>query len=299
MIGPSFLHRSAMTALPLVALVALTGCGTAVESSSKPQVVASFYPLQYVAQQVAGEHVEVSNLTKPGVEPHDLELTPRQAASLIGAAVVLHEKGLQPAVDEAIRNESPELVVDAAEVVDLSAADDGTGEDPHFWLDPTLLAEVAAGFTEAISEADPAHAADYRSANEQTQADLRSLDAEYRESLAECRSRTIVVSHDAFGYLGRRYDLMVEPIAGVSPSAEPSPQRLKALSDLIRRDQVTTVFSERLGSSKLADSVASDAGIDTAVLDPIEGLTSEDPSADYLSLMRDNLAAIEKSLGCT
>jgi zinc transport system substrate-binding protein len=294
------MHASRLLSLPLAltfALGALAGCAEDA-GSGRPQVVASFYPLQYVAERIVGDHAEVTNLTKPGVEPHDLELSPRQTADLAGADVVLHEEGLQPAVDEAVRNDRPAHVVDAAAVVELQSAEGDHGRDPHFWLDPTLLAEVGRAFTKAISEADSAHADAYRAANEKLQADLQALDAQFRAGLAECRSRALVVSHDAFGYLGRRYDLEVHPIAGLSPDAEPSPRHLAELSDLISTDKITTVFSERQASPKLADTLASDLGISTAVLDPIEGLTSSDESEDYLSLMRDNLAAIKKAGGC-
>ena len=290
-----------LISLPLalvVGLSALTGCASA-RGSGKPQVVASFYPLQFVAQEIVGSHADVADLTKPGVEPHDLDLSPRQAADVAAADVVLHEQGLQPAVDEAVRNDGPKHVVDAAQVVKLRAAADGPGKDPHFWLDPTLLAEVAQSFTEAISAADPKHATEYRASDERLQSQLRALDTAYSMGLARCRSRTLVVSHDAFDYLGSRYHLTVHSIAGLSPDAEPSPRHLQELADLIRTDKITTVFSERLASPKAADTLASDLGITTAELDPIEGLTSSDPSDNYLSLMRKNLAAIQKAGGCT
>jgi len=276
---------------------ALAGCA-APGTSGKPEVVASFYPLQYVAQRIVGTHADVTNLTGPGVEPHDLELSPRQTASLSGAAVVFYEDGLQPAVDDAVHNDPPTHAVDAAKVVHLHAGQEG-GRDPHFWLDPLLLAETARTFTKAIAAADPSHATDYERADELLQRDLLALDREYRAGLQKCRSRTLVVSHDAFGYLGRRYHLQVHPIAGLSPDAEPSARHLAELSDLIRTDKITTVFSERLASPKLADTLAGDLGITTAVLDPIEGLASRTASGDYRSLMRANLAAIRKAGGCS
>jgi len=278
-----------------LALAALTACAED-GGTGKPEVVASFYPLQYVAERIVGDHAEVTNLTEPGVEPHDLELSPRQTADLAGADVVLHEEGLQPAVDEAVRNESPEHVVDASSVVALAEGEDG--RDPHFWLDPTLLAEVGQEFTKTISEADPANSDAYLASNAKLQADLQGLDNDFRAGLADCRSRALVVSHDAFGYLGRRYHLEVLHIAGLSPDAEPSPRHLAELADLIRTDKITTVFSERLASPKLAETLASDLDITTAVLDPIEGLGSSDESDDYVSLMRENLAAIRKAGGC-
>lgn len=293
-------RATVLVALLVAAAPLLAGCGgsTGAAADGRVGVVTSFYPLQYVAQRIVGDHADVTGLTKPGVEPHDLDLPPRQAAQISGADVVLLEKGLQPAVDQAVANDSPKRVVDAAKVVTLRASDEGKGQDPHFWLDPTLLALVAQKFTAAISQADPAHKADYRAANDKLQTDLTDLDGMFRDGVAQCRSRALVVSHDAFNYLGERYDLTVHPIAGLSPDAEPSPRHLKQLGDLIRSDKITTVFSERLASPKLADTLASDLHVRTAVLDPIEGLTSSDSSSDYLSLMKDNLAAIEKAGGC-
>ena len=296
---------------PAIALAlaagAMSGCAAA-GGSGKPQVVASFYPLQYVAERVVGDHAEVTNLTAPGVEPHDVELSPRQTAEVSSASVVFHEKGLQPAVDQVISNDRPDHVVDAADVVDLHHADEGhededghdhEGTDPHFWLDPTLLGQAADAFTRTMSAADPDNAAAFKANNARLQADLKKLDEQFRTGLEKCTTRTIVVSHDAFGYLGERYDLDVHAIAGISPDAEPSARRLGELSDLIREDDITTVFTERLASPKLADTLASDLGVETAVLDPIEGLSDEDADDDYLGLMRENLAALQKAGGCS
>ena len=279
------------------AVLMTAGCGQGHRSDGRAQVVTSFYPLQYVAERIGGVHVQVSNLTAPGVEPHDLELAPRQVADLSAADVVVYEKGLQPSVDQAIANDTPARSVDAAAVVSLRPGDGGV--DPHFWQDPTLLAEVADVFTTTMVRADPAHAADYRAGDRRLQDDLTLLDRELRAGLRTCRTRSVVVSHDAFEYLARRYGLQVHAIAGLSPDAEPSAQRLSQLGALARATHVTTVFSERLASPKLADTLAGELGLTTAVLDPIEGLSSSDPHADYLSLMRANLAALRTAGGCT
>ncbi len=288
--------------LPLALLLpAATLSGCAANGSSDGEVVASFYPLQYVAERIVGDHAKVTNLTQPGVEPHDIELSPRQVARISGASVVFYEKGLQPAVDEAVKNNGPDHVVDAATTVKLRHADgDGEGGDvdPHFWLDPTLLGKAADAFTDQISKADPEHASDFAAANEKLQADLTKLDGDYRAGLRDCTTRTVVVSHDAFEYLGARYDLQMHPIAGLSPDAEPSARHLAELADLIRSDKITTVFNERLASPKLADTLASDLGISTEVLDPIEGLASAKDDDDYLSLMHENLGALRKAGGC-
>jgi zinc transport system substrate-binding protein len=257
-----------------------------------------------------GDHADVTNLTKPGAEPHDLELTPRQAVLVSRSVVALYEKGLQPAVDQVIANDPPKYAVNVTSIVSLSAVPPGLGDeyarstdgkagDPHFWQDPNLLAKVADTFTATMVKADPKNAADYRANDASLQADLKSLDADYRTGLAHCASRSLVVSHDAFEYLGRRYDLQVYPIAGITPDAEPSPKHLSELSDLIRTDHITTVFNERLASPKLVNALAGDLHISTAVLDPIEGLNKTDPHATYLTLMRANLKAIQKADSCS
>lgn len=276
-----------------VAAPFLAGCGGGPASGNgRPTVVASFYPLQYVAQRVVGRHERVVNLTNPGVEPHDLEMSVDETMAVVDAEVVLYESGFQPAVDEAVAQNHPDHVVDAARVVDLRR------DNPHFWQDPRRMAAVAEAFTRSITRADPAHAADYRRNFARLQHDLRALDAEYRTGLAHCTLHTVVVSHDAFGYLDR-YGLRFVAINGLSPDAEPSPAHITALQDLIRSDHVTTVFTETLASPELADTLAHDLGIQTGVLDPIEGLTKQTAHETYLSLMRENLRALEKANHCS
>lgn len=262
----------------------------------RPHVVASFYPLQYVAQRIVGSRLEVVGLTPPGVEPHDYELKPSEVADVSSAKVAFYLRGLQPAVDDAIAQNGPKRVLDAAAVVHLRPGEGG--QDPHFWQDPTLLARAAAAFAAEMTRADPRHAAAYRHHLQGLQADLAALDRDYRRGLAHCATRTLVVSHDAFEYLGRRYGLDVHPIAGLSPDAEPSAQHLQQLSTLARDQHVTTVFNETLASPRLADTLAREVGVRTAVLDPIEALSSDQAKDDYLSLMRANLRAIRQAGSC-
>lgn len=286
-----------VAAVALLTLPLLAACGGPSDGAdarnSRVSVVTSFYPLQYVAERIAGDHANVTNLTQPGREPHDLELTVRQTASIADADVMAYEKGFQPDIDDAIDQNGPSHVVDAATVAHLE------GNDPHFWLDPRRLAEVAVAFERQIADVDPSHARAYARNLASLQADLKHLDASFQRGLSHCRVDTIVVSHDAFGYLGRRYGLQVVGINGLSPDAEPSPAHVRQLQDLIRSDGITTVFSERLASREFADSIANDVGIRTAVLDPIEGLSDATANQDYLSLMRMNLSALQHANGCS
>ena len=279
-----------------VAAPLLAACSDAGDSAGT-QVVASFYPLEYVVSRIAGEHADVESLASPGVEPHDLELTIQQTAAIADADVVVYSRGFQPAVDDTVDENAEGLVVDAADVAGLIQTPDGQ-DDPHFWLDPSRLASVAVEVKSQLVDADPDNAGTYEANLTSLQNDLDDLDAELQEGLRDCERRIVVVSHDAFGYLGARYDLDLEAINGVSPDAEPSPAHLRELSDLIESEGITTVFSETLASPAMADTLASDLGLETAVLDPIEGLGDDTADEDYLSLMRANLAALQEANGC-
>ena len=299
-------------------LLGMTGCAAFSDESThtadgKVSVAAAFYPLAFVAQRVGGPDVAVTNLTQPGAEPHDLELTPRETAEVEDADLVLVEHGLQPAVDDAVDEVATGQVLDAADVVDLlpMAEDDdqhsadSTEEshghddevDPHFWQDPQRMVQLTDAVADELAKVDPDHADTYRANGAQLKGDLESVATAYQQGLQGCARDTIVVSHDAFGYLAP-YGLHVEGIAGLSPDAEPTPADLARLQDLIESDGITTVFSERLVSPELAQTLADDMGITTAVLDPIEGLSDDTADEDYLSLMRGNLAALELANGC-
>jgi zinc transport system substrate-binding protein len=295
-----------MVAAVTLGLVATLATGCRGPRSGDHTVVASFYPLYFIAERVAGRYNDVIDLTPKGVEPHEYELTVRQVAEIDLARVGFYEHGVAPSIDQAMANDSPAHVLDVASVVDLAGPVTGSGvestsddKDPHFWQDPTLMAEATRAFADTMAGADPAHASYYRNQGARLVHDLNRLDAAYSRTLASCRIRTVVVSHDAFEYLARRYHVDVVPIAGLEPDAEPSLQRLHDLSNLIRDRGVTTVFFETLASPDLARSLAGDVGIESAVLDPIEGLTSTDPHATYLTLMRQNLAALAKAGECT
>lgn len=276
------------------------------------QVVAAFYPLEFVAERVGGAHVSVTGLTPPGAEPHDLELSPRQVATLAEADLVLYLAGFQPAVDDALAAHAAGSGFDAAAQVPLlehageehadAAADhadhaDHGGLDPHVWLDPDRLATIAGALATALGEADPEHAADYSARAGTLTEELAALDTELADGLADCDRREIVVSHAAFGYLADRYQLRQIAITGLSPESEPSPQQLAEVIHQAEQHRATTIFFEALVSPAVADRIAEQVGATTAVLDPVEGLARAS-DGDYFSVMRENLAALRTGLGC-
>jgi len=255
-------------------------------------VVAAFYPLAYAAGRIGGPTFDVQNLTPPGAEPHDLELTPREVARIEEAGVVLYlSHGFQPAVSKAVEQARGKKV-DILAGLPLHAADGaeaGLTADPHVWLDPILFARVVTRIGTALNRPVGTLVAE-----------LHKLDGEYRQGLRDCKRHDIVTSHAAFGYLAARYGLAQVSITGLAPESEPTPQRLAHVIQVVRRTHATTVFFERLVSPRLAETVAREVGARTAVLDPIEGLTPDEQKRgeNYLTLMRLNLAALRKALSC-
>ncbi|HET6214962.1 MAG TPA: metal ABC transporter substrate-binding protein [Micromonosporaceae bacterium] len=271
------------------------------------RVVAGFYPLQVLAERIGGDAVSVTNLAKPGAEPHDLELNPGQVASIADAALVVYLKGFQPDVDKTVAQEAAKTAFDVTTVEPLASAATGDedpaeakalrGKDPHVWLDPTRLATIGDRLADRLSQLDPGHTADFRSRTAALRTDLEKLDKEYAEGLRSCARRDVVTSHAAFGYLAKRYGLTQVAITGISPEQEPSPQRLAEVAAQAKAHQATTIFFETLVSPKVAQALANEVGARTAVLDPIEGL-QPGSTADYLSVMRANLATLRPALGC-
>lgn len=281
----ALITRIVLTSVLAIALL-VAGCGgDAGADGGRTEVVAGFYPLAFAAEEIGGERVEVANLTPAGAEPHDVELSVRDVERVRSADVVLFlGDGFQPSLEEAAGSAD-------GEAVDLLAGLDRIEGDPHVWLDPVRFAAVV----ERIGAVLGAEA----SARELA-ARLGALDDELRTGLADCERREVVTAHDAFAYLGERYDLELIPIAGVSPEAEPSARDLERVADLVRARGATTVFVEPLLSPEVGETVARETGAETAVLDPLEGLTEEalDGGEDYFSVMRANLAALREGLGC-
>jgi zinc transport system substrate-binding protein len=278
----------------------LTGCSAAANPAEPGQVTvaAGFYPLAWVSEQIA-PGARVVDLTRPGVEPHDLELSFAQTVDLARADLVVYERGFQPAVDEGVANDAEGTTLDVGPVAGLQPfATDPGQTDPHFWHDPLKLAAVADAVARDLSRVDPAHATSYEKNAAALRTRLERLDHDYAAGLADCARHTIVTSHDAFGYL-ERYGVEVAAITGLAPGAEPTPADLSRLQDLIRSEGITTVFSETLASPAAADALAHDMGVRSEVLDPIEGLSDATEGETYLTLMHRNLAALEEANGCT
>ena len=339
---------AAATALALSACSSTASSGDSSSKDGSLTVMASFYPLKYLAEKIGGEHVSVTSLTPDGAEPHDLELSPKMVDSLSSADAVIYLAGFQSAVDEAIEQQAPKTVIDVSSAAELIEAgtdanhpsedeDEATDEaqsgkteahdhdheghdheghnhdheghdheghdhhhdmsaDPHFWLDPTRMAKAATLVGDKLAEADSAHADVYKANAKALAEELNTLSNTLVTKTSNCKVKTFVTAHTAFGYLADRTGLTQVGISGLDPESSPSPARLAEIAQIAKEQGVTTIFTEALIDPKVAQTLADDLGITTAVLDPIESQT--DASKDYAATMNSNIDALTKALDC-
>ncbi len=254
-------------------------------------VVTSIYPLADFAQNVGGDFVYISNVVPAGAEPHDYEPSPREVAQLLEADVIIQ---VGSGFDLWAGNIGVETVLSLDEIVSI------TEGDPHVWLDPVFVQDIVRSIRDAFITADPAHEEQF-TANAAVYIEaLQNLDRDFAASLKRCALNDIIVSHDAFGYLARRYDFNILPIAGLSPEAEPSVHDLSVLAREAQDLGITTIFFETLVSPELAQTLAKEVGATTAVLNPLEGLSEAEIQAgeDYLSIMQKNREALSSAMLC-
>ena len=307
---------SALVCACTLALSLLTGCGTqpadTAAGDGRLRVLTSFYPMYDFACKIGGDCIDVTNMVPSGTEPHDWEPSTNDLKNLEKADVFIYNGAdMEPWADDLLVSRSDTLRV-ASENIELRTtdgehehahehedADHHHGDfDPHVWLDPENAKIEMEAIRDALCAADPENSTVFQSNYEKYAAELDALDAEFREKLAPLPNRTIVVAHEAFGYLCDAYGLTQVGIEGLSPDSEPDPGRMAEVIDFVREHSISTIFFEELVSPKVAEAIASETGAQAKMLSPLEGLSDEQAAAgaDYFSVMHDNLAALMEAL---
>lgn len=302
----SSVSRIAVT-LALTLSLSLSGC--TVVPTKRPgtlSIVVGFYPIEFAAASVGGSHFTITDLTKPGVEPHEVELTPQQVAQIATADIVAYIPGLAPAVDEAVMQNNPKAALDVTQgITRLTAAADGAEcpatdcrgfLDPHVWLDPLNEAIIGKNIAARASSLMTSQSATFEAGYSALSTSMQQLNAAYTGGLHTCETRTLVTSHAAFGYLARAYNLTQVGISGLDPTAEPSPARLAEVAAIAKKNNVSTIYYERLVSPAVADTLAATLGVKAAVLDTLEG---KPPVGNFTTAMRLNLATLIEGQRCS
>ncbi len=269
--------------------------GVRMPSSASITVVTSFYPLADFTKNIGGDLVNAVNITPAGAEPHDYEPTPQDIAAVYSAKLfIFNGNGFDPWADKLASD------LHAKNIVTLRMGDQFTSTDPHFWLDPINAERESTVIADALIQIDPAHADVYAKNKDAYLLQLGALHQMYENGLKQCQSRQIVTTHNAFHYLSLRYQLTNLYILGLSPDEEPTPQVIAQIVETAKKQHVGYIFFETLVNPKLAQTIATEIGAKTLVLNPIEGLTDHEiqEGKNYISLMKDNLTSLRTALVC-
>ena len=264
----------------------------------KIQVVASFYPLAEFAQQVGGERVTVVNLVPPGVEPHNFEPNPQAIAKIYAADLFIFNGSNFDLWGEKLQNELEKRQIATINLTKHFKLLENL--DPHIWLDPVLAKKEVEIIRDTLKKIDLENSQEYESNSKKYLSQLSALDKKYQDGLTSCSIREVIVSHNAFSYLAKRYGINSFPITGLTPDQEPTTIKMAEIADLARQKNIHYIFFETLVSPKIAETIAKEIGAKTLVFNPIEGLTKEELAngKDYFSIMEENLKALRQALIC-
>lgn len=276
-------------ALVILALF-LVGCG---QKSATPKIYTSFYPVYDFTKKIAGDDLEVINLTPPGVEAHDFELDARTMGEL-GDAQLVFAVGLhmEPWFENAEKNFPNVRFVKLSDGITTHEIDGVT--DPHIWLSFENAKKMAETIADALSEIVPEKAEDFHARKDGFVGELAALQADYIEQTADLTDRTLVVTHAAFGYLADEIGFTQVPIEGLGSETEPDAATMRRVIDFVKAHKIPVIYAAEALSPKTAETVSRETGATVRVLDPVENLDTarREAGEDYLSIMKQNLATL-------
>jgi len=281
----------------------MSGSNKTVEAK-KLQVVTSFYPLYYFATQIAGDKADIKNITPSGAEPHDYDPSVQDVAQIEKSNMLVLNGGVESWGDKIRDNlkETNVTIITAGEgLLTQQVEEEGKNQiDPHVWLDPIRAKQEAHAIELGFEKVDPANSSYYQKNEKILDDRFDQLDSVYKTGLAQCGQKDIITAHAAFGYLATRYNLKQVTITGLSPDSEPSAQQLADVIKFAKTNNVQYIFFESLMSPKLSQTVATEIGAHTLVLDPIEGVSDDDMKAgkNYFTIMQENLKNLQLALQC-
>ena len=172
--------------------------------------------------------------------------------------------------------------------------------DPHIWLDPILVKQQVNNIRDALIEADPNNKERYEQNAMAYNEKLNTLDMKIKSSLTSCSKDTFVPFHNAFTYLGERYDLKVMALGGLAPDSEATAAEIAEFVDFVKDNEIKIIFAEELVDPRLAEVIADEAGAEVLLFSPIEALLPEEVGTDvtYIDKMEQNLNSLKVALEC-
>ncbi len=294
--------RSFCCFILIVCCCAFFGCGkeeNIVKDESKLQVYTSFYCVYDFVSKIGGDKVQVYNLVPNGTEPHNWEPTAGDILGLKDADVFFYNgggmEGWTDKVMESVKGENVRCVC-LSEGIELIGGNEGA--DPHIWLDPKNAKKEAETIKTTLIMADPDNEEYYNQNYKDFSDKINKLDSDFKAAVLNKKNKTIVVAHQAYGYLCKAYGLQQLAVEGLSADSEPSPAKMAEISEFIKNNGVKVIFFEELLAAKSVSVISEETGAELLVLNPFEGLAQQeiDNGEDYFSVMRKNLENIKEAL---
>jgi len=292
----------------------LTACSSnnAKENDDRLHIYTSIYPLQYIVGELAGDKAVTESVYPPGVDAHTYEPTSREITQLAdGDAFVYIGAGMEGFA---------ETMADALDNQDISFIEIGQQEslfqdnkhddhdhedghehhgdlDPHIWLDPVRMIQVAELVTNELVELQPENKDVFLENLSTFTEKMTVLDEKFAATLEDNAHHEILVSHAAYGYWEQRYGIEQIPISGLSSSDEPSQKELASIAKLAKDKDIKYVIFEQAGSNRIATIIQEHIEAEPLYIHNLEVLTEEDIENDenYLSLMENNLKVLDKA----
>ena len=323
--GITRMNKKIFLTLSLITVLLLTACSNKEpknEPATKDQlsIYTTVYPLQYFAERIGGDAVDVQSIYPPGADEHTFDPTQKAMMALADSDLFFYiGLGLEGFVENAektLKNEHVKMIATADAITedmlsegldhDEEAEHDDHGHedhdhgalDPHVWMSPVLSDALAYSIKEALIEAAPDKKADFEKNFEELRDDLLVLDRKFIDMASNAPTKTFFVSHAAFGYIADTYGLEQIAIAGMNSQSEPSQKQLASLVEEAKKNDVKYILFEQNVSSKLTEVVQKEVGAESLMLHNLGVLTTEDikNDEDYFSLMEYNIRTLEQAL---
>ena len=272
----------------------------------KPIVALTTFPLYDIAKHIGGKSIEIINILPFGVEPHDYEPTPKIMADIEKASLVVYSgAGLEPWTHGFSFKGK---VIDMSRFVKLrELKKDEFHEhhsnkviDPHYWLNFSNMSKATELITNELIKIVPKNKSLYIKNKDLYLKMLKKLDDDFHNKLSQCDRDTIIVNHNAFGYLAEKYDFHVKSVSGLSPDAQANAKNIISLIGEIKEHNVSTLFFESFVSDKAIKSLAKETKTQVGILEPLGNITADEAKKHltYEILMKDNLLKLSKALSC-
>lgn len=320
------MKRKALSLLLILTLVfTAAGCSRDVSNkivsnengnTGKLKIFTSFYPMYFIAKEIAKDKAEIVNMIPAGVEPHDWEPTLKTMAQLQESDMFIYNgAGMERWAYSVIENidKNRTAIVEASKGLELIGSEDVENEldhsaleehhdhgdyDPHVWVSPMNLKQEALNVLNALIEKDSKNEAFYKENYQNLAERLDKLDTDIRQAAKSFKGNIIVTSHEAFGYFAKEYNLEQISIRGISPQQEPSPAKLVEIVELCRGKNIRYIFVEKFVNPKYSETIAREIKGEVLTLNAAHGMTEEEEKSgmDYISIMYENLENLKKAL---